>query len=63
MIEQPRRTITSRGWCCKCRANRMITGPIRVSSTGVRRVQGKCETCGERRQCGLLSVPSEQVAA
>ena len=60
MIEQPRRDLSSLGWCCRCRANRMINGTVKVSSTGVRRVQGRCSSCGMRGQNGLLDLAASR---
>lgn len=53
--EMPRRVATRVGWCCRCRTDRKITGRIVRSAAGVRRVQGKCQTCGMKAQNALFT--------
>jgi len=63
-LTHPERIVlTAPGWCGRCQAERVITGPRTVSMTGVMRIRGRCQTCNKKGQNAFLGLASWAVDA
>jgi hypothetical protein len=56
-LNRPERIVVSgKGWCVRCQDDRVITGPRVISTKGVIRVRGRCQTCNKKAQNAFLGL-------